>query len=222
MAPARFIAFTFISLPAASQESLDAHPSQAALGYEASPGDIRFKDMNGDGVIDENDKTNIGDPIPASVMGLNFTLAYKGFDLLVYTYASVGNDIVRNYERAQPNVNRLRTSLDRWTGAGTSDFEPRLTTAATTNTIFSDYYVENGSYFRIQRLQLGYTIPEETTKKIRIQMLKFFVAVSNLYTFTKYLGYDPAASSGAPIGSGFDDGFYPPARTYTFGISLNI
>jgi len=119
-----------------TQADVDAHPSQAALGAEASPGDIRFVDNNGDGVINSDDKTYIGDPIPDFVMGLNISLRYKDFDFVAYAFASIGNDIVRNYERAQPDVNRLSTTLDRWTGPGTSNSVPRVTYDATANTIF--------------------------------------------------------------------------------------
>lgn len=205
-----------------TQDEVDAAPSQQALGAAAQPGDIRFVDVNGDGVINSDDRTNIGNPIPASVMGLNLTLKYKNFDFTVYTYASLGNDIVRNYERTQPNVNRMSYILERWTGPGTSNDVPRVTTQATSNNVFSDFYVEDGSYVRLQKLTLGYRIPENLTTKIGIRELRFYGTISNLFTFTKYKGYDPAASSGAPLGGGFDDGFYPAARTYTFGLNLNI
>jgi TonB-linked SusC/RagA family outer membrane protein len=205
-----------------TQAEADAHPSQSALGAPAQPGDIRYKDINGDGVINADDRTNIGDPIPDFVMGLNITLEYKNFDFITYLFASIGNDIVRNYERTQPNVNRLTYMLDRWTGPGTSDEVPRVTTAATSNNVFSDFYVEDGSYLRIQRVQLGYTLPETAVKKIGMKQLRFYVAITNLLTFTKYMGFDPAASTGTPIGGGFDSGFYPAARTYTFGLNLNI
>ncbi len=142
-----------------TQDEVDAHPSQIALGAEAKPGDIRYVDMNKDGVIDPDDRTNIGDPIPDLVMGLNLTFNYKGFDFLAYTYASLGNQMVRNYERTQPRANKLSTYLDRWTGPGTGDEVPRVTTAATANTIFSDYYVEDASFVRLQNIQLGYVIP---------------------------------------------------------------
>jgi TonB-linked SusC/RagA family outer membrane protein len=205
-----------------NQEEVDAHPSQSALGAEASPGDIRFVDFNNDGQLNSDDRTNIGDAIPAVTMGLNLALDFKGFDFIAYAYASLGNDMVRNYERTQPNVNRLSYTLDRWTGPGTSNAIPRVTTAATSNNIFSEFYVENASFLRLQNIQLGYTIPVDVTEKIRIKKLRFYLSVSNLYTFTNYMGYDPAASSGAPIGGGFDAGFYPAARTYTFGLNLNF
>jgi len=205
-----------------TQEEVDAHPSQSALGADAAPGDIKFQDVNNDGVINSDDRTYIGDPIPDVIMGFNLFFKYKGFDLTAYLYASLGNEIVRNYERSQPNVNRLRKSLDRWTGPGTSNTEPRLTTAATANNVFSEYYVEDGSYLRLQRLSLGYTLPLSLTQKIRIDKIKFFVAVNNLFTLTKYMGYDPAATSGSPIGGGFDYGVYPASRTYWFGLNLNF
>ncbi len=205
-----------------TQAEVDAHASQIALGAEASPGDIRYVDINEDGVIDDNDKTNIGDPIPDFIMGLNLSFTFHDFDFLAYFYASIGNDIVRNYERAQPDVNKLSTALDRWTGPGTSNDVPRLTYDATANNVFSEYYVEDGSFLRLQRLSLGYKIPQNITERVRIKELRFFVAVNNLFTLTKYMGYDPGASSGQPIGSGFDSGFYPAARTYWLGFNINL
>jgi TonB-dependent starch-binding outer membrane protein SusC len=205
-----------------SQDEVDAHPSQIALGAKAAPGDIRFVDINNDQIIDSKDRTNIGNPIPDVIMGLNISINFKGFDFVTYVYSSIGNDMVRNYERTQPNANKLSTNVNRWTGSGTSNTVPRLTTAATANTIFSDYYVEDASFARIQNVQLGYTIPQSLTGKIGIEQLRLFTAVSNLYTFTNYLGYDPAASTGTPVGSGFDSGFYPVPRTYTFGLNLNF
>ncbi|MEE4198396.1 MAG: TonB-dependent receptor [Bacteroidales bacterium] len=205
-----------------TQAEVDEHPSQVALGAEAQPGDIRYKDLNDDGVIDADDRTNIGDPIPDFVMGLNLSFKYKGFDFVAYAYANIGNEIVRNYERTQTDVNRLSYTLDRWTGQGTSNEVPRVTTAATSNNVFSDFFVEDGSFLRIQNVQLGYTIPENITQKVKIQKVRIFAGVNNLYTFTNYQGFDPAASTGAPIGGGIDNGFYPTPRIYTFGLNLTF
>nr|WP_321222595.1 TonB-dependent receptor [uncultured Psychroserpens sp.] len=205
-----------------NQAEVDAHPSQNDLGASAAPGDIRFVDINGDGNIDANDRTNIGDPIPEVTMGLNLNFKYKGFDFVAYTFASLGNDMVRNYERTLTDVNRLNYVLDRWTGEGTSNTVPRVTTAATTNNVFSDYFVEDASYIRIQNIQLGYTIPAKFSEKFKISKVRVYGGVNNLYTFTKYRGYDPGASSGAPIGGGIDFGFYPIPRTYLVGLNLNF
>jgi hypothetical protein len=205
-----------------NMSEVNAHPSQIALGAEAMPGDLRYVDVNGDGVLNTDDRTKLGDPIPDVTMGLNLSVNYKNFDFTAYAYASIGNDMIRNYERANANVNKLATNLNRWTGEGTSNSVPRLTTGATANRIFSDYFVEDASYLRIQNVQLGYTLPKSLADKIRIQKLRFYASVSNLYTFTDYTGYDPAATSGEPIGAGIDYGFYPAARTYTFGLNLNF
>ncbi|WP_372773883.1 SusC/RagA family TonB-linked outer membrane protein [Mangrovibacterium sp.] len=205
-----------------NQEEVDAHPSQIALGANASPGDIRIVDVSGDGVIDTDDRTDIGNPIPDATMGLNISLNYKGFDFIAYAYASLGNDIVRNYERVISDVNKLSYRLNRWTGEGTSNYVPRVTTAATSNNVFSEFFVEDGSFLRMQNIQLGYTFPASITDRLSIKSLRLYTSVSNLFTLTDYQGYDPAASSGDPIGSGFDNGFYPAARTYTFGLNLNF
>uniref|UniRef100_UPI00404A02BE SusC/RagA family TonB-linked outer membrane protein n=2 Tax=Flavobacterium sp. TaxID=239 RepID=UPI00404A02BE len=205
-----------------NQAEVDAHPSQIALGAEASPGDIRFKDVNGDGVIDANDRTNIGNPIPAATMGFNLQLNYKNFDFSAYVFASVGNDMVRNYERVLSDVNRLDYVLDRWTGEGTSNSVPRVTTGASTNNVFSDYFVEDASFLRLQNIQLGYNIPSTLLEKVKISKLRLYGSVTNLFTLTKYKGYDPSASNGAPIGGGIDNGFYPLPKTFILGLNLNF
>nr|WP_315145986.1 TonB-dependent receptor [uncultured Flavobacterium sp.] len=205
-----------------NQAEIDAHPSQIALGANAAPGDIRYVDVNGDGVINLNDRTNIGDPVPEATMGFNMQVNYKNLDFAVYTFASVGNDMVRNYERTLPDVNRLNYVLDRWTGEGSTNTNPRVTTGATSNNVFSDYFVEDASYIRIQNVQLGYTLSPTVSEKIGISKFRIYTGVNNLYTFTKYKGYDPGASNGAPIGGGIDYGFYPIPRTYLFGLNINF
>ncbi|WP_316633992.1 TonB-dependent receptor [uncultured Flavobacterium sp.] len=205
-----------------NQAEVDAHPSQIALGANAAPGDLRYVDTNGDGVIDTKDKTNIGDPIPQATMGFNVQLNYKSLDFALYTFASVGNDMVRNYERTLSDANRLDYVLDRWTGPGTSNSTPRVTTGATANNVFSDYFIEDASYLRIQNVQLGYTLNPNISQKAGITKLRLYTGVNNLYTFTKYKGFDPGASNGAPIGGGIDYGFYPIPRTYLLGLNINF
>lgn len=205
-----------------NQAEIDAHPSQIALGANAAPGDIRYVDINGDGVIDTKDRSNIGDPIPTATMGFNLQLNYKNIDFAVYTFASVGNDMIRNYERTLSDANRLDYVLDRWTGQGTTNATPRVTTGATANNVLSSYFVEDASYLRIQNIQLGYTLNQKTAEKIGMTKLRFYTGVNNLYTFTKYKGFDPGASNGAPIGGGIDYGFYPIPRTYMLGLNINF
>lgn len=205
-----------------NQSEVDAHPSQLSLGADASPGDLRFVDVNGDGILNSSDRTNIGDPIPDATMGFNLQMNYKNFDFAVYTFASVGNDMVRNYERNLTDVNRLNYVLDRWTGEGSTNTTPRVTTSATGNSTFSSYFVEDASYLRIQNMQLGYSINSKFSEKAGITKLRLYAGVNNLYTFTKYKGFDPGASNGAPIGGGIDYGFYPIPRTYLLGLNINF
>ena len=205
-----------------NQAEVTAHPSQLALGANAAPGDLRYVDVNGDGVIDSKDRTNIGNPIPKATMGYNLQLNYKNLDFSVYTFASLGNSMVRNYERTLSDANRLNYVLDRWRGEGTTNVTPRVTTGATANNVFSNYFVEDASYLRIQNIQLGYTLNSVLADKMGLTKFRLYASVNNLLTLTKYRGYDPGASNGAPIGGGIDYGFYPIPKTYTLGLNINF
>ena len=205
-----------------NQDEVEAHPSQLALGANAQPGDIRFVDINQDGVIDEDDRTFIGDPIPNFTMGLNLGFDYKNFDFQTYLFASLGNDIVRNYDRNDSRTNKTIYTLDRWTGEGSTNENPRVTSGSTSNFIFSDYFIEDGSFLRAQTMQLGYSFGENLIDKVGINKLRVYVSVSNAFTLTKYRGFDPSASNGAPIGGGIDYGFYPNPRTYQIGANLKF
>ena len=205
-----------------TQAEVDAHPTQIALGANAQPGDIRFVDTNGDGMIDLKDKTAIGDPIPDITMGINVSFDYKNLDFQMYVFSSIGNEIVRNYDRNLALTNRTTYALDRWTGAGTSNVNPRATTGATGNGIFSDYFVEDGSFVRAQNMQLGYSFSDKVIADIGLDKLRIYASVGNVFTLTKYRGFDPTTSSGNPIGGGFDNGFYPSPRTFLLGVNLKF
>ena len=200
---------------------VEAHPSQLALGAAAQPGDLRFVDTNGDGIIDPDDRTYLGDPIADYTFGANLTLNFRRLDFNAYAFASVGGEIVRSYERALSDVNRLDYYLDRWAGEGSSNEVPRVTTAATANNVFSDFFVEDASFVRLQSIQLGYTLPLREDSA-RPSQVRFYVSGANLLTLSGYRGFDPGASSGAPIGGGIDYGFYPIARTILFGANLTL
>ena len=205
-----------------TQAEVDAHPSQAGLGNAAQPGDLRFVDINQDGTIDANDRTFIGKPLPDYIMGFNLNIDYKNFDFSAYGYAELGKDMVRNYERDQPNVNRLDYYLDRWTGPGTSNEVPRATTGATSNKLFSDFFVEDASFLRIQNIQLGYTFPQSSYEGVALSKVRLYASVNNAFTFSKYKGFDPAATSGNAVGGGIDPGFYPVTRQYLLGLNISF
>lgn len=187
-----------------------------------SVGDLRYIDQDDDGDVDLDDRVNIGDPIPDITMGLNLGFNYKNIDFSSSAFASIGNEIVRNYERNQPFVNRRSAVLDRWIGPNSSNENPRVSAGANPNGLFSDYYVEDGSYVRIQNIQIGYTFPDEVLNSMNIKKLRIYGSVNNVHTFTKYSGYDPSASSGDPIGGGIDQGFYPVPRTFMVGLNLTF
>ena len=183
------------------------------------PGDFKFVDQNADGVINLDDRVDLGNPLPVATMGLNISFDYKNWDFATYAFASLGNEIVRNYERNQQLVNKPNAYLDRWTGPGTSNSSPRITTGATSNTTFSDFYVEDGSFVRLQNAQIGYTFTNNDNNK-KLDKLRIYISGSNLVTLTKYSGYDPTTGTGAPIGGGIDQGFYPSARTFLLGVNI--
>lgn len=199
-----------------------AHPSQIALGAEAQPGDFRYRDVNGDGAINLDDRVELGDPLPDYTMGLNLSVNYKNWDFQTYLYASIGNDMVRNYERNQPLTNLTTNVLNRWTGPGSTNSFPRVTTGATANQVFSDFFVEDASFLRAQNMQLGYTVNESALDNLKLSGLRVYASVNNAFTLTKYQGYDPSASSGDPLASGIDNGFYPVARTFLLGINAKF
>ena len=190
---------------------------------DAVPGDIRFVDQDGDGVIDvDADGVELGDPIPDVTLGYNLSMEYKNFDFSLYAFASIGNDIVRNFERFEPLTNRTTSFLDRYTGPGTSNSVPLVSTASSQNILFSDFFVEDGSFLRLQTIQLGYTFKEVFNQALNVDSLRIYGSVSNAFTLTNYSGFDPTISSGSAVGAGIDSGNYPTPRSFLLGINLNF
>lgn len=203
-----------------NQADIDASPTTTTAVF---PGDLKFVDTDKDGEITEKDRTNIGDPIADIMMGMNIGFSYKNIDFSSSLFASIGNDMVRDYERAIVLSNKGAYNIDRWTPQNTDSSIPRLSSGATTkSSYFSDFYVEDASYIRLQNIQVGYTFENTFVTKIKLEKLRLYVSANNLATFTKYKGYDPSASSGAPIGAGIDKGFYPVAKTFLLGMNLKF
>jgi len=205
-----------------TQAEVNAHPSQVGLGAtNTSPGDIRYKDMNQDGVINFDDRVNIGNPQADFYMGFNISATYKNWDFATYLYAEVGKDMVRNFERFLPNVNKPAYYLDRWTGAGTSNSVPRLTNDATNNKLFSDFFVEDASFLRLQNIQIGYSFTQDVLDKVGLSKFRLYTSINNLVTLTKYTGFDPTINGGA-IGAGIDYGTYPSPRQFLLGLNVTF
>ena len=202
-----------------SQEEINNH----AMQNGAAPGDIRFVDVNSDGVVNDEDRTKIGDPFPDFTVGWNLNLAYNSFDLSVFTYASVGNDIYRAYERNLNYTNRFASTLNRWTGPGTSFDEPRVTFVdSNNNRRASDRYVEDGSYLRIKNIQLGYNLPEDVVDVLGFDDVRAYFQVKNALTLTNYSGYDPEISAGGVLNTGIDYGTYPQPRIWSLGLNIKF
>ena len=197
------------------------------LQPNAQVGDIRFKDINGDGQLNADDRTKIGSPWADMTMGLNLNLGYKNFDLVANFYASIGNDLVNqniqelyNAAGSGGKVNKVSGLLDMaWHGEGTSNYVPRLSTQDHNEnfTKFSSFYIEDGSYLRLKNLQLGYTF-----KKIPgVNKLRLYIAGQNLFTLTGYNGVEPEVS-GSVLSFGFGGWTYPVQRIYSVGVNVTF
>ncbi|MBK8427820.1 MAG: SusC/RagA family TonB-linked outer membrane protein [Lewinellaceae bacterium] len=187
-----------------------------------APGDIRFKDLNGDGVVNTDDQTYIGNPIPDFTYGFNADVEWKGFDLGIFLQGAQGNDLYNATVRYDfTYVNRPVSVLNRWTGPGTSNSEPRVNLSdPNQNARVSDRFVENGSYLRLKNVQLGYSLPKSLLQRIGFEKFRVYVSGQNMFTFTRYTGMDPEIGSyGGALAAGIDRGFYPQARVLLGGIN---
>ena len=187
-----------------------------------TPGDLKFADVNGDGKITPDDRTKIGDPTPDVTYGISLGLSYKNWELSMEMMGQGGNQIYRtwdNYNWAQ--FNYMEQRLDRWHGEGTSNTQPLLNTKHAINSENSEYFIEDGSFFRIRNLQLAYSFDKTLLSKIRMQALKVYVNKQNLKTWKHNTGYTPEIG-GSAIAFGVDNGTYPVPAVYTFGINLTF
>lgn len=192
-------------------------------------GDVRFKDINGDKVIDDKDFGAIGSPLPKFTYGFTNTVTYKGFDMSVFFQGSYGAKIF-NYLKWQieglnnPYDNQLATVLNRYTASNTTGNVPRFTNLNTNNRAMSDRYIENGSFARIQNLTIGYRVPNKYSSKALVNNLRVYASCQNLITFSKYSGYDPeiGAFNGQINLTNVDMGHYPNPRTITIGANVEF
>lgn len=194
------------------------------LQGSAVPGDVRFVDVNGDGKIDDEDRTKIGNPTPDWTLGVTASFNYKDFDLNFLVTGALGHDIFRGYSRNDLRfTNRPESFLDRWTAEGTSNTNPRYTWSdPNNNNRISDLYIEDGSYVRLRNIQIGYTLPEAFLDKIGSSNWRFYISAENLFTITGYSGIDPEIGAASSFDIGIDRGVYPQARTFRFGTSLTF
>ncbi len=204
-------------------------PFEDALFSTTWLGDIKFKDVDGDGDVDGDDRTVIGNPHPDFTFGFQNSFSYKNFDLSIFMQGSYGNDIFNAIGRSLTAGNRTYTNqspsvLDYWSVDNPDASSPRLARNDTPNINISDRYIEDGSYLRIQNVTFGYTLPPRFSEEIGMTKLKLYVSAQNLYTFTNYSGYDPevGAYNQNTLLLGVDNGRYPSPRTFTLGVNVEF
>jgi len=209
-----------------TQDEVEAHAFQAA---GTAPGDIRFRDLNGDGVVNDDDRTFIGNPFPDFTYGLNGSVTFGGVDLRFLLQGVSGNELFEAYEfytLGSGIFNLEEEALNRWTGPGTSTDVPRLTVSdPNQNTRISDRYVRDGSYLRLKNLTLGYTVPSRLFEAVgaSVRKARLFVGGQNLLTLTGYDGFDPEIGErNGVLDRGIDRGVFPQARTFTVGVDLQF
>lgn len=208
-----------------NQDEVDRHAVQVPGNdpfNRTSPGDIRFKDMNNDGVIDDKDRVLLGNPNPKFIFSLGNTFAYKRFDLTIFFQGMTGNQILNANriwaEAMSVAQNQTTLTLDRWTGEGTSQLVPRAVfNDPNKNARPSDRFVEDGDYLRLKNLIIGYTLPQSVLARLNMSSLRIYVSAVNLLTWTKYTGFDPEVGT-----SGIDNSVYPVTSTYSIGLNIGL
>lgn len=209
-----------------NQAQIDNYEGALLNGNKTQPGDVIWADTDGNGSIDADDRTMIGNPYPDITIGFSFNVGWKGIDLSVTTYGAFGQQIMKCYRDfvSSPYNNYTADIYERWHGEGTSNKLPRLSSSTSTNwNRISDIYVENGDYLKIKNVTLGYDL-KKTFRRLPMQQLKIYATAQNLFTFTGYSGMDPEVGygSGSTVGSGIDLGYYPSARTFMIGTNIKF
>ncbi len=208
------------------QEDVNSHPAQDGK----APGRFKYEDTNGDGTVNANDRVFMGSPVPDFTGGMNFTLGYKGFDLSAYFYTSIGNEIFNqskwftDFFQSFQGASMSERLKGAWTPENLNAEIPVLekTTNFSTNQVANSWYVEDGSYLRLQNLTLGYSAPASLLQKLKMERARVFASVNNLFTITGYEGLDPAVGGGADTTFGIDVGNYPVTQSWTFGLNLSF
>ncbi|MGQ1947116.1 SusC/RagA family TonB-linked outer membrane protein [Geofilum sp. OHC36d9] len=206
------------------QNEAEADAYNTKYGKKAQPGDVRFVDVSGDDLINDDDRTKIGKGMPDWTYGLSLGGEWQNFDFNMFFQGTLGNDIFDFAMRGDiPAMNRPAWILDRWTGDGTSNKIPRMTNKNINgNWASSDLYIKDGSYMRLKNIQLGYTLPVSISNRVSISKFRVYVSAENLLTITNYDGFDPEIASGGYTTIGVDRGIYPQARTISVGANISF
>ncbi len=207
-----------------NQAEADAYNAEYSGGYfaDAVPGDVRFVDVDGDGELTENDRTKIGKGMPDWTYGFNLNVQWKGIALSAMFQGTAGNQIFDATRRTDAIASNLPSwMLGRWTGEGTSNRIPRYVRGDGRNWVSSDLLIYDGDYMRLKNIMLSYTLPRQLTRKVSVENFRVYVSAENLFTWTKYHGFDPEISSGG-TSLGIDYGVYPQPRVWTVGFNIQF
>ncbi|MCJ7935827.1 MAG: SusC/RagA family TonB-linked outer membrane protein [Chryseobacterium sp.] len=213
-----------------NQAQIDAYVNANGnkLLPNAKPGDFIWQDNNGDGKIDDDDKVNLGSSIPKYTFGLTVNLNYKNFDFMVFAQGQAGNKIFQGLRRLDMlDANYQTRVLDRWTGEGSTNENPRITRNDPNHNYswMSNYYLQKGDYVRVKIIQLGYTLPQDITSRFGMSKVRLYITGENVFTFTKYTGYDPeiaGRNNSEQDIIGVDRAYYPQARTFLMGANIQF
>jgi len=201
-----------------NSSELNAYPHLSATDV----GDLKFEDVNKDGVLNSDDRTNLGSPIPTMLFGLNIDLAYKNFDFTADVQGQSGNKIFNGKEIVRPDPYNFESRyLNYWNGEGTSSSEPRPSNGGV-NYEPSSRYIYDGSFLRLRNISLGYTLPQSIVDKGGIKSVRAYVRVTNLFTLSNFTGYTPEIVSGNPVLNGIDVATYPVPRIFSVGLNLTF
>lgn len=205
-----------------TQADVNQYATNGLGGGPFLPGDIKYRDLDGNGVINSQDRTMIGNPTPDFYYGISLGTTYKNFDLGIELQGLYGNEILRTWNQNQfATYNFLTDRLGRWNGVGSSNWEPIIHEGRSVNRQYSTYFIEDGSFFRIRDISLGYTLPSETISRMRLKSLRLFLNAQNVATFSNNTGFTPEIG-GSTTSFGVDNGTYPVPAIYTFGLNLNF
>jgi TonB-linked SusC/RagA family outer membrane protein len=210
-----------------SQQEADNYKNAKGTKIQpnAKAGDFRFADLDGNGSIDGNDRYFAGSAYPDFTYGVSFNAAYKNFDINIFAQGVAGNELFNAVKRTTfsasgPSYNKLSGILDAWSPENPGGKVPIISTSdANGNFNASDFYVEDGSYVRLRNLTIGYTVPKAFSDRLKTNGIRFYVTANNLFTITKYTGFDPEIGMD---NNGLDVGRYPQARTFMLGLSLSL
>ena len=209
--------------------TLKANVPHFSAESNTQPGMPKYKDINGDGVINDNDRTVIGNGLPKHTGGFTNNFAYSGFDLSLFFQWSYGNDVLNanrlmfesSWNKAR-DLNQYASYANRWTDDNPTSDIPRATSSSS-NRVFSSRIVEDGSFLRLKTLTFGYTLPRLLLRHTGIENLRVYFAAQNLWTLTDYSGYDPEVSvRDSALTPGLDFSAYPRARSFSFGVNLGF